>query len=148
MTGAVATRRIAEHLAGTLRARGFTADVRPMNGLSGGGRYEGFVIGLAAMTEVNRADVGAFMLRHRIDMAANPVWMFTTDPLTASREFAAFSKGLTPRSQQAFVVASHHGVSHDDDFRDWMKIESWADGIGRELGPPRVARQLVAAGRL
>ena len=65
MPGAVATRRIAEHLAGTLRARGFTADVRPMNGLSGGGRYEGFVIGLAAMTEANRADVGAFMLRHR-----------------------------------------------------------------------------------
>jgi menaquinone-dependent protoporphyrinogen oxidase len=86
------------------------------------------------------------------------------DVLVASepREFAEFAEVLHPRDQRVFFGAydpdappaglaerfmqrftrlfpSIRDAMPTGDFRDWPKIESWADGIARDLGGPSTA---------
>lgn len=134
------TQRIAEHIATTLRVRGLHVEMQAIRVPLASGRHDAFVIGVAAHMASGLDDAEQFMRRNRTALAAKPVWLFTSGPLSTAKEFAAFAAGFTLRSQRVFIEATRR-AGIDEDFRDWMQIEGWADSIAREVRMVPAARR-------
>lgn len=76
-----ATQGIAERVAETLRASGLEVEalgVKEVKSLAG---YDAFVIGSAAYMFHWEKDASSFVRRHREEIAAKPVWLFSSGPL-------------------------------------------------------------------
>ena len=77
-----------------------------------------------------------FSRRHRKELAARPVWLFSSGPLGAYDPDAP-PVGLGERFVQHMPAA--RAALPAGDFRDWPAIDAWAAQIAAELeaGQPR-----------
>jgi menaquinone-dependent protoporphyrinogen oxidase len=149
------TQGIAERIGERLRNDGVAAavrDVRDVNDLTG---YDAVVLGSAVYMGSWRKDASDFAAHHRTELAARPVWLFSSGPLDEPalanpKPVLELVAQLGARGHQVFPGALHKaGLSLGEklmvaavarrshnmtgDFRDWPQIDAWADGIAEAL---------------
>lgn len=115
-----ATRGIAERIAGTLRTAGMDADLQAAASVQDVAQYDAFVIGSAAYTFHWLKEAADLVRRHRSELAAKPVWLFSSGPLgddtvdakgkdprveSAPKEFADLAEEIHPRDLRVFFGA-------------------------------------------
>jgi menaquinone-dependent protoporphyrinogen oxidase len=115
-----ATAGIAERVAAALTAAGMPAESRPVEDVKDVEPYDAVVLGGAAYMFHWLKAAGMFARRHRNELAARPVWLFSSGPLgtdlvdkdgknvlEASRpkEFGGLTDLLHPRGEQVFFGA-------------------------------------------
>jgi menaquinone-dependent protoporphyrinogen oxidase len=107
----------------------------------------------------------AFVRRNQTVLAARPVWLFSSGPISAEttdaqgqdpreaaepKELAEFTETIQPRGHQVFFGALDRGrlgfvdrlvaslpafPGAEGDFRDWRNIDAWGERIARKLTP-------------
>jgi menaquinone-dependent protoporphyrinogen oxidase len=160
-----ATAEIAEAIGKTLAEHGFAATVIPPGDVSDIDGYDAVILGSAVYTGHWLDAARDLVRRCRADLAARPVWLFSSGPVgeptgklaqamakdpvelpairaaTGARDHKMFAGKLDPRSlggiQRAALLAF---PSLNGDFRDWDKITQWADGIAQQLASPSAHR--------
>jgi len=115
-----ATAGIAERVAAALTAAGLPAEARPVEDVKDVEPYDAVVLGGAAYMFHWLKPAVTFARRHRKELAARPVWLFSSGPLgtdlvdkdgrnvletTRPKEFAELTKLLHPRGEQVFFGA-------------------------------------------
>jgi menaquinone-dependent protoporphyrinogen oxidase len=120
-----ATAGIAERVAAALTAAGLPAQARPVEEVRDVGSYDAVVLGGAAYMFHWLKPAVTFARRHRKELAARPVWLFSSGPLgtdlvdkdgrnvlQASRpkEFDELTRLLQPRGEQVFFGAYDPGA--------------------------------------
>lgn len=156
-----ATMEIAEEIGAELRRTGLSADVLPIEEVSGLADYGPVVLGSAIYAGRWLAPALAFTDRHREELAARPLWLFSSGPVgdppkpaddpgsdiadlvraTGAREHRIFP-GRLDRHELGIIERAVVGLvrSPDGDYRPWPEIVAWADAIAAELkGPARAA---------
>lgn len=153
------TREIAERVGDRLRRHGLDVEVRDLAHVGDPGRYDAFVLGSAIHGQRWLPEALAFVAEHAPELAAKPVWIFSVGMPAALRWPLGCLSGLQPAVVSAEFAARvsyrdhpvFSGVVHDDhlpllgrlamlalttgpgDYRDWARIDAWADGIARVL---------------
>ena len=115
-----ATAGIAERIAAALTAAGLSAEARPVENVTDVGPYDAVVLGGAAYMFRWLKPAVAFARRHSEELAARPVWLFSSGPLgtdlvdkdgrnvleaTRPKEFGELATLLHPRGEQVFFGA-------------------------------------------
>ena len=115
-----ATAGIAERVAAALTAAGLSAEARPVEDVKDVEPYDAAVLGGAAYMFHWLKPAVTFARRHRKELAARPVWLFSSGPLgtdlvdkdgknvletTRPKEFDELTKLLHPRGEQVFFGA-------------------------------------------
>ena len=115
-----ATAGIADRVAAALTAAGLPAEARPVEDVKDVEPYEAVVLGGAAYMFHWLKPAMTFARRHRKELAARPVWLFSSGPLgtdlvdkdgknvlevTRPKEFDELTKLLHPRGEQVFFGA-------------------------------------------
>lgn len=115
-----ATAGIARRVAAVLTAAGLPAEARPVREVRDVGPYDAVVIGGAAYMFRWLKPAVAFCRRHHRELAARPVWLFSSGPLgtdmvdkegrnvletTRPKEFDELTALLHPRGEQVFFGA-------------------------------------------
>lgn len=115
-----ATAGIAERIAQTLTDEGAPAEAHPVGEVADLGSYDAVVLGAAAYMFHWLKPATAFAKRHRSELAARPVWLFSSGPtgtdmvdakgndiLTASRpkEFEQLPAAVGSRGERVFFGA-------------------------------------------
>ena len=115
-----ATAGIAERVAAALTAAGLSAEARPVEDVKDVEPYDAVVLGGAAYMFHWLKPAVTFARRHRKELAARPVWLFSSGPLgtdladkdgknvfetTRPKEFDELTKLLHPRAEQVFFGA-------------------------------------------
>ncbi|ANS70138.1 hypothetical protein SLINC_7914 [Streptomyces lincolnensis] len=147
------TARIAEAIADVLGKEGFTSEALPAGSVARVTPYDAVVIGGGLYAGRWHKDARRFVRRHGHDLAARPVWLFSSGPLDAS----ASERDIPPvpgvRKAMSRVDAKGHVTfggcleegakgwvarmivrnGKGGDFRDFAQIEEWARRIAEEL---------------
>jgi len=76
-----ATKGIAERIGDRLRDHGLETEVAPVEIIDDVAGYDAFVIGSAAYMGHWLKDASAFVRRHAAELAATPVWLFSSGPV-------------------------------------------------------------------
>lgn len=147
------TRDIASTIAGVLRERGLTAEVRPAQDVRSVEGYDAVVLGGALyMNRWHRA-AARFARRQAGTLAGRPVWLFSSGPLDASageRDIppvagaARAADRLAARGHKTFGGRLAEGANgliarqllkqgRGGDFRDPARIRAWAHEIAEQL---------------
>jgi menaquinone-dependent protoporphyrinogen oxidase len=115
-----ATAGIAERVAAALTAAGLSAQARPVEDVKDVGSYDAVVLGGAAYMFHWLKPAVTFARRHHKELAARPVWLFSSGPLgtdlvdkdgknvletSRPKEFNELTKLLHPRGEQVFFGA-------------------------------------------
>jgi menaquinone-dependent protoporphyrinogen oxidase len=115
-----ATAGIAERVAAALTAAGMSAEARPVEDVKDVEPYDAVVLGGAAYMFHWLKPAVTFARRHRKELAARPVWLFSSGPLgtdlvdkdgrnvletSRPKEFDELTKLLCPRGEQVFFGA-------------------------------------------
>jgi len=115
-----ATAGIAERIAAALTAAGLPAEARPVEDVEDVGSFDAVVLGGASYMLHWLKPAVLFSRRYRKELAARPVWLFSSGPLGADlvdkdgknvleasrpREFDELAKLLHPRGEQVFFGA-------------------------------------------
>ncbi len=115
-----ATAGIAGRVAAALTAAGLPAEARPVEDVTDVEPYDAVVLGGAAYMFHWLKPAVTFARRHRKELAARPVWLFSSGPLgtdlvdkdgrnvletTRPKEFDELTKLLHPRGEQVFFGA-------------------------------------------
>jgi menaquinone-dependent protoporphyrinogen oxidase len=115
-----ATAGIAERIAAALTAAGLPAETRPVEDVTDAGSYDAVVLGGAAYMSHWLGSAVTFAQRHRDQLAARPVWLFSSGPLgtdlvgkngknvleaTRPKEFDELARLLHPSGEQVFFGA-------------------------------------------
>ena len=153
-----ATAGIAEKIGEVLRQEGLQADVMSVDQVSDLARYGAVVLGSAVYAGQWRKEAATFLKENEKDLAARPVWLFSSgptgegDPVELMKGWE-FPEGLQPLADsiQARDIAFFHGVLDMEklnlaeklivkalrapagDFRDWEAISAWAAEIAAAL---------------
>ncbi|MFI6624980.1 flavodoxin domain-containing protein [Streptomyces sp. NPDC050528] len=147
------TAQIAETVAEVLRKAGLVPDLLPARSVVDVTPYDAVVVGGALYAARWHRDARRFLSRHGRQLAARPVWFFSSGPLDPSaserdippvhgvrravtrldvRGHATFGgcleEGAKGRIAQSIVRNGKGG-----DFRDFGAIEEWATRIADEL---------------
>lgn len=155
------THEIAERIAATLRARGLTADVRPVDELDDVRSYDGVVIGSGVYDGTWTRAAGALVRTHARVLAEKPVWLFSvgsfgdSHPLIGRlmrkepKEIEEFEQSIHPRDYRVFagVIDLEHWPAwarlifrglggHSGDNRHWPEIDAWAEEIALAIRAP------------
>lgn len=153
------TREIAERVGERLRDHDLAVDVRELARVDDPQRYDAFVLGSAIHSQRWLPEALGFLAEHAPHLAAKPVWIFSVGMAAALRW--PLRLGVGPQSAVVSAGFAGHvsyrdhpvfaGVVRDDhfpllgrllvrltsrgpgDYRDWARIDSWADGIARVL---------------
>lgn len=119
------TAGIAERIGETLRARGLTAEVRPVTEVDDLGPYDAVVLGAAAYMSHWLKDATTFARRHQAELAGRPLWLFSSGPLgtdfvdeegrdvvgvSRPTEFPELTERLHPRGERVFFGAWDSGA--------------------------------------
>ena len=155
-----ATTGIAEAIGRGLRTRGVDADVVMIDEVDDLVGYEAVVLGSAVYAGRWLEPARRFVEGHVGELAALPVWLFSSGPigapakpdpdeavnverlvtLLAPEDHRVFAGELV-RSRLSFaeraVVRAFHAP--EGDFRDWDEIDAWAGRIAQALQPAAVA---------
>ncbi|MBJ6637547.1 flavodoxin [Streptomyces sp. DHE7-1] len=147
------TARIAETVAGVLCEAGLAAEARPAASVPGVTAYDAVVVGGALYAGRRQKEARRFVRRHRRDLAARPVWFFSSGPLDPSaaerdippvagvrramdrvdaREHVTFGGCLEDGAEGRLARMILRG-GKGGDFRDFPAIETWAAGVAAEL---------------
>ena len=115
-----ATAGIAERVAAGLRAAGLSAEARPVEDATDVDAYDAVVVGGAAYMFHWLRPAVRFCRRHRKELAARPVWLFSSGPLgtdlvdkdgrdvlesSRPKEFEELTRLLHPHGEQVFFGA-------------------------------------------
>jgi menaquinone-dependent protoporphyrinogen oxidase len=157
------THEIADALARELGAAGHTVDVQTVEDSTTVEGYDAAVIGSAVYMGNWLPQAVKFVDRHQAQLAAMPVWLFSSGPLgaddpqptagpahldqlisrTGARGHRTFV-GKLDKDQLDFgerlIVRAVRAP--DGDFRDWTAINVWADEIGEGI-PTKAVHQLT-----
>ncbi|GAA4880433.1 flavodoxin domain-containing protein [Actinomycetospora straminea] len=153
------TREIAEHVGARLERYGLEVDVRELARVAAPAAFDAFVLASAVHGQRWLPEARAFVAEHAPELAAKPVWLLSVGMpdalrcpwrLLASLQPPLLVEELADRvSFRDHLVVS--GVIRDDhlplfgwlallaltrgagDYRDWDRIDAWADGVGRVL---------------
>ena len=166
------SQQIAERIAGVLRAHDLDVQVRPATDSGGVAGYDAFVVGSAVYYGSWLKEATAFVRRNQSVLAARPVWLFSSGPITADaidaeghdaraaaapKETAELEQTIHARDHRVFfgkldrsrlgfvdrLVASLPAFpGTEGDFRDWADVDVWAEGIADALAPPPAATEL------
>ncbi len=152
------TREIAERIATILVERGGTVELRTLDHVGDLAPYDAVIIGSAVYAGSWLAEATAFVRRQSRALAQRPVWMFSVGsparrgalPHRTSwphnRDLAEFQRRLRLRDHHYFTGAAWRerlpvrqrlafrlAGGRYGDFREWREIDTWAEGIAREL---------------
>ncbi|WP_340384279.1 flavodoxin domain-containing protein [Streptomyces sp. SS7] len=147
------TAEIAEAVADVLRKGGLSVEARPARDVASVAPYDAVVVGGGLYAGRWHKDARRFVRRHRRTLAGRPVWLFSSGPLDPSaserdippvRGVRRAMAGLDAREHITFGGCLEEGAKgrvagmilrsgKGGDFRDFGAIETWADGIAREL---------------
>jgi menaquinone-dependent protoporphyrinogen oxidase len=120
-----ATAGIANRVAVALTAAGCPAEARPVEDVTNVGPYDAVVLGGAAYLLHWLKPAVTFARRHRRELAARPVWLFSSGPIGTDqadrdgknvlqtcrpKEFDELSSLLRPRGEQVFSGAYDPGA--------------------------------------
>lgn len=147
------TQDIAERIAATLRRLGHEVIVQPVHAVENPAAYEAVILGSAVYFGSWLKEATAFVRRHRDELAAHPVWLFSSGPLGDTpaadpKELTEFQAAIHPHGHRTFVGSlDRRNLSFtermivkavkapDGDFRDWDDINTWAESIAQALMP-------------
>ena len=142
---------IAQAIATTLRDAGHDAVALPARAITARLECDAVILGSALYAAQWRKDAHRFIARHRDELAARPLWLFSSGPLdpklaaqdlpptvdvivvTAglrSRGHRTFGGRLAPDAPVDPQILATHRIG---DFRDWDAIRAWAHSIAAEL---------------
>lgn len=150
------TAGVAEAVAKTLAAKGFTVDLTPVDLAAGVETYSAIILGSAIRFGAVLPAAAAFIKDHARVLKTRPVAYFTvgstlfqdtpenraaaaacTEPLKAvvppvsAADFAGvFDPGKVSFAERLLGKAMKMPVG---DFRDWKAIQSWASGLAEQL---------------
>jgi menaquinone-dependent protoporphyrinogen oxidase len=153
-----ATQEIAEKIGVVLKETGFAVDVLAADRVAGLAPYRAVVLGSAVYIGGWRKAATRFLKTHQKELAAKPVWLFSSGP-TGKGDPVELVKGwrfpkalqhiadrVAPREIVVFqgaVFAEKLGAvgrwmiknvkAPVGDFRDWNAITAWAGGIAAAL---------------
>jgi menaquinone-dependent protoporphyrinogen oxidase len=145
------TQDIAERIAGTLRRHGREAVVQPIHAGTDPSLFEAVIVGSAIYFGSWMKEATEFVRRHCDELAARPVWLFSSGPLGDTpaadpKELAEFQTTIHPRGHRTFVGSlDRRNLSFTErmivkavkapegDFRDWDDIDAWTEGIAQAL---------------
>jgi len=156
------TAEIAETIAAVLRESGAQADCVEAGAVAELGGYDAVVLGSAVYMRRWRGDARRFLRRHRRELAALPLWVFSSGPTgdpardnpawtepphtirkaeeVGAREHVVFGGSMPAephgRMEQAMV---ENTPPEWRDRRDWDAIRAWARRIAADLGAGRAA---------
>lgn len=154
-----ATAEIAEAIADAIRGRGAGADCMPAgqapDDLSG---YDAVVLGSAVYMKRWRRDARRFLRQHGSELAARPLWVFSSGPVGETKPNSGWEEPPRTISQVERLGAREHVVfggrvpTHPSGFiersiarrtpaaladrRDWEEIRAWGTRIADELARP------------
>ncbi len=148
-----ATFDIATAIGGELTRAGIEATVEQPEKVHSVEGYDGVVVGSGIYAGRWLGAAKKFIDRNATDLAARPVWLFSSGPLgqPLNREedpvdAARIASRLGARSHRLFggqLDRSHLGLAEramvglvkapDGDYRPWDEIRSWSAGIARDL---------------
>lgn len=152
-----ATMEIAEEIGAELRRSGLSADTLPIEKVEGLEGYGSVVLGSAVYAGRWLGSALAFVDRHREDLAARPVWLFSSGPLgdppkpagEEGSDLAEIIASIAARGHRTFPGRlDRHGLglveravaglvrAPDGDYRPWPEIIAWADEIAAGLREP------------
>jgi len=152
------TAEIAERIGKVLREAGFEVDVTGAAKAGGPAGYRAVVLGAGVYAGMWRREAAKYLKAHETELAAMPVWLFSSGP-TGSGDLEKllsgwkFPKGLQPLADRikprgivVFRGAFDAGKAgfferwimkkvkaEAGDFRDWPAIEAWARVIAGAL---------------
>lgn len=163
------TQDVAERIAARLTDRGFEAEMRRLDPEVDLDIYDAAIIGSAVYGGAWLPNAVAFTDRCRNKLAGLPVWLFTVGRLDGQRglmgtvewpgakELSALETAIDARGSTFFagaifkqklplvVRALFRGMGgRYGDFRDWPKIDAWADEIADTLATPVERTSLVS----
>ena len=155
------TRGIADAIAEEVGAAGHRVNLREVtdgetaaidgNAMNG---YDAVVVGSAVYMGKWMAEAREFVAEHGEQLAAVPVWLFSSGPLGEEypegmgvpEHLEALLAQTRARDHQVFVgrlersrlnlaerLAARMVKAPEGDFRDWLAIRDWARGIAGEL---------------
>src|SRR5579859_1578796 len=150
------TKEIAQRIGDRLKADGLAPIVRDLATVSDLSPYDAVVLGSAVYMGAWRREATAFAHKHSSELAARPVWLFSSGPLSEPsleepRHLADLRAALNPREHRVFagaldtsklslperIVISAVSKQSKQElagyFRDWKEIDAWADGIAGAL---------------
>lgn len=151
-----ATAEIAEAIGRTLAEAGQTVEVHPVERVHDLAPYSAVVLGSAVYTGNWRKEAVAFLEEHERELAARPVWLFSSGPSGEGDPVELMKGWRFPEAQQAIAdrigprdIAVFHGEIDTKklnlaerlivkaikapvgDYRDWQAISAWASGIAQ-----------------
>ena len=152
------TAEIAERIAKVLRGQGIEADVASADRAGAPAGYRAIVLGAGVYAGMWRRQAAKYLKAHEAELAAMPVWLFSSGPTGAGDLEKllggwTFPAGLRPVAERikprgivvfrgAFDAARASFFerwiikkvkAEAGDFRDWAAIEAWAAEIARAL---------------
>ena len=114
------TKEISEFISEKLRQRGLLSEVQPVEAVHNPGDYDAFVIGSAVYMMHWLKEATEFVLRNRVVLASQSVWLFSSGPLgtetkdaqgrdlcvvSEPKEIAEFREVINPRDHRVFFGA-------------------------------------------
>jgi menaquinone-dependent protoporphyrinogen oxidase len=151
-----ATEEIAQAISDELRKAGHSADCVSADQATDLGTYDAAVVGSAVYMGRWRPAARRLLRRSGKELAARPLWMFSSGPCgqpdpsfaappgikrrarkLGAREHVVFG-GCVPKEPSNFIERSMLAKAAPEhrDLRDWDVIRDWAAGIASQLGPP------------
>lgn len=149
------TAGIARAIADRLNALGGQAEAVPVGQVDRLEEPEAVVLGSAVYAGSWMKDALGFAQRHRDELAARPLWLFSSGPLAGApkdpepKQLPELEAGLKPRGHRVFAGALDASSlsfaerlvvkavkAEEGDFRDWDEIAAWADEIAGALDLP------------
>lgn len=165
-----ATAGIADRIAATMTAAGAPAEARPVEDVTDLEPYDAVVLGGAAYMLHWLKPAVRFSRRHRTELAARPVWLFSSGPLgddlidengrnvletSRPREFDELTKLLHPRGEQIFFGAydperptvglAERLVAHMPAARAAIPAGDFRDWAAIDTWATRIAAELTTA---
>lgn len=151
-----ATQVIATVVGHTLEDAGHVVDLVPVSDVADVEEYDAVVVGSGVYARHWMPEALAFVRRHARALAARPVWLFSSGPLSPpgpagwagqdARELPELQRLVGPRGHALFPGALDpaslgfgerlsrrlHGrraALPEGDFRDWDEVRAWARGV-------------------
>jgi ABC-type lipoprotein export system ATPase subunit/menaquinone-dependent protoporphyrinogen IX oxidase len=154
-----ATRGIAERIAARLEASGLDTALQAAEQIAELPACDAFVIGSGIYGQHWMKEAAALVRRNRAALSRRPVWLFSSGPVgrwasghdpIEPKEVAGLRVAVGARDHRVFAGALDRSSIDESnlsaierfvtrkfiaegDYRDWDRIDAWADGIARDL---------------